>query len=189
MDGQCVLVGRHHGERIVGRERHHLGHHHIRARIPQRLRQGVAADEGDGEEHGVHAGVRGPIDQHRYRLIRADHDHRLRVALAKIQQGRLHRSGISRVQPDRHRLHAPPRKRQANPLVTVAAERIVLVHDGDAIDAQVAGQAGDHFLGFLLVRGPQVDDVVPGGIAQKRGAGERGDVGYVSLGGDRCSRT
>ena len=132
-----------------------------------RLRQRIAAGKGNGHENGVHADVSRPGDQGRHRLVGADHDDRFGTALAQIQQRRFHRSRIPRVQTDRHRLHAAPFQCEPGAAITVAAEGIVLVQDGDTLDSQVGRQAGDHFFGFLAVRGPQVDHVPPGRIAQK----------------------
>ena len=83
-----------------------------------------------------------------------------------------------------------PRRSRArrNALVTVTAERIVLVHDRDALDTQIRGQAGDHFLGFLPVGSAHVDDIAPRRIAQKSCAGKRSHIGHAGRRGDRHGR-
>ena len=65
-----------------------------------------------------------------------------------------------------------------------------MVHYGNALDAQVVGQTGDYFLGFLIVGGAQVDHAAPLGIAEETTARERSDVGDAGVlgNGDGCAR-
>ena len=170
------------------REGDHLGDEDPCSFGAQFLGQRVAPDEGDRDEHRVEPDVPRPGDHGRHRLIRPDHDHRLGRAPAQFQQRRFDRGGIPRIDGERRGVHVAPVQRAAHPAIPGPPEGIVLVQHRDALDVEVAGQPRDHFLGFLIVGRPQIDDVGPLGVAQERGTGERRDVRHVGVRGDRCGR-
>ena len=77
--------------------------------------------------------------------------------------------------PERHRLQITALERLPGALKTILSEGVVLVKHGNPRDAQVFGKPGNHFLRFLVVRCPQVNDGFQFRIAQEFRTGERSD--------------
>jgi hypothetical protein len=69
-----------------------------------------------------------------------------------------------------------------------AAEGVVLVEDRDLLDLEVFGEVLDPGLGFRVVAGADVDDVLELGVAQEHGAGEGADERHLGGGGDGLRR-
>jgi hypothetical protein len=130
-------------------ERHDLGHHNPCAVRPELFRERVAADEGDVDEDRAEAEFAGELDEGRAWFVGADHDDRLGLAAADIEERALDRDGVALVGALRDELHlalleGPLHAGEASP-----AEGVVLVEDRDALDAEIFGQALDHRLGLL----------------------------------------
>ena len=166
---------------------HHLGDEHAGAVGAELPRQRIAADEGDVDEHRIEADVPRPGNQRGDRLVGADQNHRARIAGANVQQRRLHGRGVARIDADRHRRHVAPLQRLAHAVVAGAPEGVVLVHHGDAFDAEIAEQVRHHRLGLVVVGCAQVQHMVAlaARVAQERSPGERRDVGYAGAGRHR----
>ena len=185
MVGQGALVLSDDWQGNVVGKRHDLGYIYARAVGTEFSRQRVAAYEGNGQEYRVHPGVPCPGHQRSNRLIRAYHNHRFGSALLQVEQRRLDRGGVARIQADGHGRHVAAVKREADAAIARAPVGVILVQNSDARDAQVLRQTGDHLFGFLVVGRAQVDDVFPAFVAQELSAGEWRDERHSRGGGDR----
>ena len=68
------------------------------------------------------------------------------------------------------------------------AERIILIEDRDAADAQILGQMIDHGRGLFEIGGAQIDHFGLIGLAQELCPGEGADEGHPGLARDRLDR-
>ena len=125
----------------------------------QSLGQGVAADEGYGDELGVDADFFGPEDGVGDGGVGADEDDAFGVATAEVEDAGFDGGGIAGVESHGDGFHIAAGQGGEGAVVAGAAEGVVLVHYGDAPDAAVGGEPLYHFLGFLVVGSAHIDDI------------------------------
>ena len=188
MGGEGALVGGDDRNGAVARERNDLGHEHSVSRLPELVREGVAADERDIDEDRIEFEEARPPDERRDRPVRADDHHRFGPAVDEVEHRRLHRGGIAGIGANPRELELAPLERAGEALVPRKPVRVVLVEDPEPAHPEVARQALDHLLGFLEIGGADVDHHGPASAAQELRPGERTDVGHAGRGGDRLSR-
>ena len=169
-------VGGHHRQVGILREGDDLGDIDAGAIRPQFGGQGVAAHEGDGHKDGVNVAA-GLGDDFGHRAVGANHNDGFGVGDDEVQQGGFDGAGVALVVPGADGGQVAPGQGGFGAAQAGAAVGVVLVDDGDAGDAQVLGEARHYFLGFLVVGGAHIEDVVQAGVAQELGAGEGGDEG------------
>ena len=194
MGCQGLQVRRHHRNGLIAREWHHLGYENagaaLRPVLPQFLGQSVAAHERNGHKpHLVHTDVPRPRNGRRHRPVRPYQNHPFRLAAPQVKHPGFHRRSVALVQPYGHGLHTPPLQRRQRPLVARPPERIILVHYRNPLNAQVRGQPFHHFLGFLVVGSPHIDDIGQlGRVPQEGRPGKRANVRHPGLFGHRRGR-
>ena len=109
----------------------------------------------------------GELDELGAGLVGADHDHRVRVALAD-PTAPFTAVVLRLVGAFGGERQVALVERRLTPGKSGAAIGVVLVHDGDARDAEIPGQALDHLLGLLEIGGAQVDHVGLVGLRRTR---------------------
>ena len=103
----------------------------------------------------------------------ADHDDRFGVGVDDVGRRPPYSTRPALVTPRPDRFQPAECQGKTHALEAVPAVSIVLIEYRDAGCAQVLGQPSDHFLGFLVVRGAQVNHDTQLWVTQELRTGER----------------
>ncbi len=145
----------------------------------------VGADKRDIHKGGVKLDLLGHFDELGRRLVRADHDDRVRLDLPDGQQRGLDGYRIALEGSFPRQLHLSLVERLLDAGKACLTEGIVLVHDRNPGDAEVLGQMFDHGFGFLEVAGANIHHQGLVGFPQELGARKGSDEGGACRGRDR----